>query len=111
MKQGPLACNAFRSTSAKSSRHSARTAPQPDLGAGRQKLPEDIAAVEAQWRNMSHAASRYSIIAQEELQTQCDGNVRAFYQEWGRRVGRWPHDADAPRELTVVADGGQRAHG
>ena len=63
--------------------------------AGR-NLPEDIAAVESQWRNMANDAIRYSIIAREEnLAPQDDANLRAYYQEWGRRVGRHPHDASA----------------
>ena len=63
--------------------------------AGR-NLPEDIEAVESQWRNMVSGAHRWSIIArEEELRPQDDANLRAFYQEWGRRVGRAPHDADS----------------
>ena len=77
--------------------------------AGR-NLPEDIAAVESQWRNMASGAHRFSIFArEEELRPHDDANLRAFYQEWGRRVGHWPHDAARPRddapELAVVEAG------
>ena len=35
---------------------------------------------------------RYSILAREEnLNPTDDSNVRAYYQEWGRRMGRAPH--------------------
>lgn len=79
-------------------------------GPAGKNLPEDIAAVESQWRNMVHGASRYSIIAREEnLQPQDDSNVRAFYQEWGRRAGYWPHNFEAPRDLTVIESLSQRA--
>jgi len=58
--------------------------------AGR-NLPEDIMAVETQWECMQSGAMRYSIFArEEELRAQDDGNVRHFYQEWGRRMGRDP---------------------
>ncbi len=60
--------------------------------AGR-NLPEDIEAVESQWRNMASGAHRWSIFAREEdLRPQDDANLRAFYLEWGRRVGRAAHD-------------------
>ena len=66
--------------------------------AGR-NLPEDTIAVETQYRNMASGAFRYSIFArEEELRPQDDSNLRAFYQEWGRRVGRSPHDPFAPRD-------------
>jgi phenylpropionate dioxygenase-like ring-hydroxylating dioxygenase large terminal subunit len=55
--------------------------------AGR-NLPEDIIAVEAQWAAMTSDAVRYSILAREEdLNPTDDENLRAYYQEWGRRVG------------------------
>ena len=61
--------------------------------AGR-NLPEDILAVESQWRAMRSDVVRYSIIAREEsLNPTDDANVRAYYQEWGRRVGRAPSHA------------------
>lgn len=65
--------------------------------AGR-NLAEDIAAVESQQRNVARQAARYTIIAREENRGPHDDcNLRAYYQEWGRRVGRWAHDIDAPR--------------
>ena len=66
--------------------------------AGR-NLPEDISAVEAQQSSMANGAFRYSIYArEEELRPHDDSNLRSFYQEWGRRTGRWPHDSGANRE-------------
>jgi methanesulfonate monooxygenase large subunit len=66
--------------------------------AGR-NLAEDVAAVESQHRNAMSGASRYSIIAREEDgRPHDDCFFRAYYQEWGRRIGRWPHDLDAKRE-------------
>ena len=60
--------------------------------AGR-NLPEDIAAVETQWETMVQGGSRYSLFAREEgLKPQDDANLRAFYQEWGRCLGRAPND-------------------
>ena len=68
--------------------------------AGR-NLGEDVIAVEAQWTTMSTNVMRYSILAREEdLNPTDDANVRAYYQEWGRRMGRKPN---AP--LNVVSDG------
>jgi len=65
--------------------------------AGR-NLPEDVEAVESQYAAMRNGAFKYSIYArEEELRPHDDSNLRAFYQEWGRRVGRWPHDPDAVR--------------
>ena len=65
--------------------------------AGR-NLPEDIAAVESQQRAMESGAFPWSLYAREEdLRPQDDSNLRSFYQEWGRRIGRWPHDVDAER--------------
>ena len=64
-------------------------------------LGEDIIAVEAQWGTMSTDVVRYSILAREEdLNPTDDANVRAYYQEWGRRMGRQP---SAP---LVVAESG-----
>jgi len=69
--------------------------------AGR-NLAEDIAAVESQQRNVASGASRYCIIAREEdSRPHDDCNMRAYYREWGRRVGRWAHDIDRPRALTT----------
>jgi len=65
--------------------------------AGR-NLPEDVEAVESQYAAMANGAFKYSIYArEEELRPHDDSNLRAFYQEWGRRVGRWPHDPNAAR--------------
>ena len=59
--------------------------------AGR-NLPEDLIAVEAQWAGMGADVVRYSILAREEdLNPTDDANVRAYYQEWGRRMGRRPN--------------------
>jgi hypothetical protein len=58
--------------------------------AGR-NLPEDILAVESQYRAMQADAVRYSILAREEnLDPTDDANVRAYYGEWGRRMSRTP---------------------
>ena len=63
--------------------------------AGR-NLPEDAIAVEEQWAGMSADVVRYSIIAREEdLNPTDDANVRAYYQEWSRHMGRRPN---APME-------------
>jgi len=81
--------------------------------AGR-NLAEDIAAVESQQRNVANGASRYAIIAREEnLRPHDDCNLRAYYQEWGRRVGRWAHDVDLPRaKAAAEAESAPRvAHG
>jgi len=65
--------------------------------AGR-NLPEDITAVESQQTAMDVGAFKYSIYAREEdLRPQDDSSLRAFYQEWGKRVGRWPHDSELKR--------------
>lgn len=56
--------------------------------AGR-NLPEDLLAVESQWRAIQADAVRYSVLAREEdLNPTDDANVRAYYGEWGRRMGR-----------------------
>jgi len=61
--------------------------------AGR-NLPEDLIAVESQYRSMRADAVRYSILAREEdLNPTDDANLRAYYQEWGRLMGR---SASAP---------------
>jgi len=58
--------------------------------AGR-NLPEDLLAVESQWRSMRSDVVRYSILAREEdLNPTDDANVRAYYQEWGRKMGYRP---------------------
>ena len=67
--------------------------------AGR-NLPEDIIAVEAQWQGMGADVVRYSILAREEdLNPTDDANVRAYYQEWGRRRGRRPNAPLSNKEL------------
>lgn len=68
--------------------------------AGR-NLPEDTIAVEAQWACMEADVVRYSILAREEnLNPTDDANVRAYYAEWGRRVGRRPNaPLDGAREM------------
>lgn len=54
-------------------------------------LPEDVLAVESQSRAMSAGDVRYSIIAREEnLNPTDDANIRAYYQEWSRRMGMSP---------------------
>jgi phenylpropionate dioxygenase-like ring-hydroxylating dioxygenase large terminal subunit len=56
--------------------------------AGR-NLPEDVLAVESQFRSMQADEVRFSILAREEdLNPTDDANLRAYYQEWGRRMGR-----------------------
>jgi methanesulfonate monooxygenase large subunit len=56
--------------------------------AGR-NLPEDVLAVESQYRSMRADVVRYSILAREEdLNPTDDANLRAYYQEWGRLMGR-----------------------
>lgn len=61
--------------------------------AGR-NLPEDVLAVESQFRSMAAGEVRYSIVAREEdLNPTDDANIRAYYQEWGRRMGRSPAQA------------------
>lgn len=52
-------------------------------------LPEDILAVESQTRAMAADEVRYSIIAREEdLNPTDDANIRSYYQEWRRRMGK-----------------------
>jgi methanesulfonate monooxygenase subunit alpha len=54
-------------------------------------LPEDVLAVESQARAMSTGDIRYSIIAREEqLNPTDDANIRSYYGEWGRRMGKSP---------------------
>ena len=54
-------------------------------------LPEDVLAVEFQTRAMKTDEARYSIIAREEdLNPTDDANIRSYYQEWGRRMGKSP---------------------
>ncbi|HVL55773.1 MAG TPA: aromatic ring-hydroxylating dioxygenase subunit alpha [Burkholderiaceae bacterium] len=66
--------------------------------AGR-NLPEDVLAVESQYRSMRTDVVRYSILAREEdLNPTDDANLRAFYQEWGRLMER---SASSPFERSV----------
>lgn len=56
--------------------------------AGR-NLPEDLLAVESQYRSMQSDTVRYSILAREEdLNPTDDANLRAYYAQWGRLMGR-----------------------
>jgi len=74
--------------------------------AGR-NLPEDLIAVEAQWAGMSADVVRYSILAREEdLNPTDDANVRAYYREWARRMGRRPN---APFATAGESGDGTRA--
>ena len=60
--------------------------------AGR-NLGEDTIAVEEQWKAIAADVVRYSIVAREEdLNPTDDANIRAYYQEWGRRTGYPPHN-------------------
>lgn len=59
-------------------------------------LPEDLWAIESQWRNMAGGGQRYSIIAREEdSRAMDDATLRNFYGEWSRLVARYPHDISA----------------
>ena len=56
-------------------------------------VPEDMFAAAACEASFRHGAARYQIIARDEnLSGQDDAILRAFYSEWGRRVGRSPSD-------------------
>lgn len=69
--------------------------------AGR-NLPEDLLAVESQYRSMQADAVRYSILAREEdLNPTDDANLRAYYREWGRRMGRV---ASSPFDVTTQGE-------
>ena len=69
--------------------------------AGR-NLPEDVMAVESQWRSMQADAVRYSLIAREEdLNPTDDASLRVYYHEWGRRMGRSPSRGFASTESAV----------
>jgi len=75
--------------------------------AGR-NLAEDVIAVEAQWKCMEADVVRYSILAREEdMNPTDDENVRAFYQEWGRRLGlRANAPLDGPGREAIRASAG-----
>ncbi|MCH8113162.1 MAG: hypothetical protein IH905_14615 [Proteobacteria bacterium] len=54
-------------------------------------VPEDLFAAEACAKSFSGANARHQIIAREEnMHGQDDGMLRAWYAEWGRRLGRAP---------------------
>jgi methanesulfonate monooxygenase large subunit len=56
-------------------------------------VPEDLFAAEACAASFRDGAARYQIIAREEnSRGQDDAILRAFYAEWGKRVGRSPSD-------------------
>ncbi len=58
-------------------------------------LPEDIWAIETQWKNMSAGAVRYSVVAREEdHQATDDAPLRSFYSEWCRRLKVSSHNID-----------------
>jgi methanesulfonate monooxygenase subunit alpha len=54
-------------------------------------VPEDMVAAESCADSFRHQAGRYQIIARDEkMAGQDDAILRAFYAEWGRRLGRDP---------------------
>ncbi|MDG2243614.1 MAG: Rieske 2Fe-2S domain-containing protein [Rhodospirillaceae bacterium] len=54
-------------------------------------VPEDMVAAESCADSFRNQAGRYQIIARDEkMAGQDDAILRAFYGEWGRRVGRDP---------------------
>lgn len=56
-------------------------------------VPEDMIAAESCADNFRSQAARYQVIARDEnLTGQDDAILRAFYAEWGARVGRDPAD-------------------
>ena len=74
-------------------------------GPSGQNLPEDIWAVETQWRNMESGALAYSTIAREEDGAAMDdAPVRNFYAEWRRRTGRASHDIDRDSSAAQAAE-------
>lgn len=74
-------------------------------GPAGQNLPEDIWAVETQWRNISAGALAYSTIAREEdNKAMDDAPVRNFYAHWRHLVGRASHDIDVPAPETLAAE-------
>lgn len=51
-------------------------------------LPEDLVAVEAQYKSMASGGAPYSVVAREEnLAAMDDMSLREFYSEWSRRTG------------------------
>ena len=74
-------------------------------GPSGQNLPEDIWAVETQWRNMESGALAYSTVAREEDGAAMDdAPVRNFYAEWRRRTGRASHDIDRDSSAAQAAE-------
>lgn len=74
-------------------------------GPSGQNLPEDIWAVETQWRNMESGALAYSIVAREEDGAAMDdAPVRNFYAEWRRGTGRASHDIDLDSSAAQAAE-------
>ena len=58
-------------------------------------LPEDVIAVESQFRSMCADGVRHSILAREEdLNPTDDANLRAYYKEWARMMGRAASDIE-----------------
>lgn len=56
-------------------------------------VPEDLFAAEACAKSFAGGHARHQIIAREEnMHGQDDGMLRAWYAEWGRRLGRTPSD-------------------
>lgn len=71
-------------------------------------LPEDILAVEAQWRAISTGAAPFSLIARQEgLGNMDDESLRSFYAEWSRWVGLpyWDASDCAVEVIPDVRDG------
>jgi phenylpropionate dioxygenase-like ring-hydroxylating dioxygenase large terminal subunit len=72
-------------------------------------ITEDQIAVETQWQTMASGSAPYTVLARDEnLKPMTDGNLRAYYQEWSRRMGRAAHDpfgelAQGARHGTAVA--------
>ena len=74
-------------------------------GPSGQNLPEDIWAVETQWRNMESGALGYSTVAREEDGAAMDdAPVRNFYAEWRRTTGRASHDIDLDAAAARAAE-------
>lgn len=60
-------------------------------GPNGRNIPEDFLAVQMQSDALRTGALRYSIFARDEgLKAQGDNNLRAYYQEWSKRVGLDP---------------------
>ncbi len=62
-------------------------------------LPEDIWAIETQWRNLASGALPSSVIAREDdSQATDDAPVRSFYAEWRRHLGLTSNTPKAENE-------------